>query len=81
MGQYFGIKPDEEKYIWEVAEMALCAPLPPGWKEEVTQEPGEAAPGIAFRCVPFIIRCRHHSGASSCLLKRCEMTLGEAMLV
>jgi hypothetical protein len=49
MGQYFGIKPDEEKYIWEVAEMGLCAPLPPGWKEEVTQEPGEPAPGIAFR--------------------------------
>jgi hypothetical protein len=56
MGQYFGIKPDEDKYIWEVAEMGLCAPLPPGWQEQVVveqqDEAAEAAaqaPTIAFR--------------------------------
>lgn len=50
MGQYFGIKQDEDKYIWEVAEMGLCAPLPPSWKEEVVQQPGEPTPSLAFRC-------------------------------
>lgn len=50
MGQYFGIKPDEDKYIWEVAEMGLCAPLPPGWMEQVTEAAGQP-PGIAFRSV------------------------------
>jgi hypothetical protein len=48
MGQYFGIKPDEEKYIWEVAEMGLCAPLPPGWQEHVAEVAGQP-PSIAFR--------------------------------
>lgn len=56
MGLYFGIKADEDKYIWEVAEMGLCAPLPPGWKEEVVQQPGEATPSIAFRQVARPLR-------------------------
>lgn len=50
MGQYFGIKPDEEKYIWEVADMGLCAPLPPGWKEHVVEQQGQE-PSISFRSV------------------------------
>jgi hypothetical protein len=56
MCQYFGIKPDEEKYIQEVAEMGLCAPLPPGWKEHVQEQ--EQEPAIAFRYVCVSV-CRY----------------------
>lgn len=33
MGAYFGIQEAEDLYIWEVADMALSAPLLPGWSE------------------------------------------------
>lgn len=33
MAAYLHIKPHEGQYIRQVAEMALCAPLPPGWKQ------------------------------------------------
>jgi hypothetical protein len=48
MGHYFKIKQDEDKYIWEVAEMGLCAPLPPGWTEDAIDHPGQE-PTIAFK--------------------------------
>lgn len=47
MGLYLNIKGDEDTYIWQVAEMALCAPLPPGWEETVTEMEGQ--PMIAFK--------------------------------
>ncbi len=34
MGAFFGIHEDEDLYIWDVASMALSAPLMPGWAEE-----------------------------------------------
>jgi hypothetical protein len=40
MGLYFGIGEREDLYIWEVSDMALVAPLPPGWGEA---PPDEAA--------------------------------------
>lgn len=36
-------------HVCQVAEMGLCAPLPPAWAEVVTQEPGEAAPSVSFK--------------------------------
>jgi hypothetical protein len=45
MGEYLRIKEEEEDYIWEVAGMALAAPLPPGYKEVVMQGEGEGASG------------------------------------
>lgn len=75
MGQYFGIKPDEEKYIWEVAEMGLCAPLPPGWKEEVAQEPTDAAPGIAFRYAAEA-RCKELPARARCKQLDVHLHLG-----
>jgi hypothetical protein len=50
MGAYFGIKEEEEDYVWEVAEMALAAPLPPGWGE-VALPPGPAGepPGVGYK--------------------------------
>jgi hypothetical protein len=46
MGLYLGIKQDEDPYIWQVAQMALCAPLPPGWTETVTEV--EEQPTVMF---------------------------------
>lgn len=49
MGAYFGVKDDEDLYIWQVPEMALVAPLPPGWSE---LQPGEQeAVELQFKCV------------------------------
>lgn len=56
MGQYFGIKPDEDKYIWEVAEMGLCAPLPPGWAEVIVQQQGKEPPSVSFKWVMRLAR-------------------------
>eukprot|EP00775_Hariotina_reticulata_P012567 gene12567-12699_t len=49
MGQYFKIKEDEDKYIWQVAEMALCAPLPPSWQESVELMEGGTTPTVWFK--------------------------------
>jgi hypothetical protein len=51
MGAYFGIGDREDLYIWEVADMALVAPLPPGWGEAPPAEGGSAAggPELPFR--------------------------------
>lgn len=45
MGLYFGIKPAEDQYIWQVAEMGLCAPLPPGWSEVLLPPPEQPPAG------------------------------------
>jgi hypothetical protein len=45
MGRYFGIQAAEERYIWEVAEMGLCAPLPPHWSEVVSSQGGSNGSG------------------------------------
>lgn len=34
MCAYLGIKPEEDAYVKEVAQMAISAPLPDGWAEE-----------------------------------------------
>eukprot|EP00877_Chromochloris_zofingiensis_P011248 jgi/Chrzof1/6377/Cz18g08030.t1 len=41
MGEYFGVKPGEDPYIWEVAEMALSAPLLPEWTEVMDDPSGQ----------------------------------------
>ena len=41
MAGYFGMKPDENAYIREVARMAISAPLPPGWTEVEKEIEGE----------------------------------------
>ena len=47
MAEYYHISDSDEPYLWAVAEMALCAPLPPGWEEETQlEEEGEA---VMFR--------------------------------
>uniref|UniRef100_A0A383VRH9 WW domain-containing protein n=1 Tax=Tetradesmus obliquus TaxID=3088 RepID=A0A383VRH9_TETOB len=46
MGLYLGIKQDEDPYIWQVAQMALSAPLPPGWAETVMETDGQ--PTVMF---------------------------------
>lgn len=46
MGEYFGVKPGEDPYIWEVAEMALSAPLLPEWTEVMDDPSGQ----VMFRC-------------------------------
>lgn len=47
MGLYLNIKEGEDKYLWQVAEMALSAPLPPEWEEAVEGPPD--APQVKFR--------------------------------
>lgn len=57
MGTYFGIRDNEDLYIWEVADMALVAPLPPGWSEvhsdaaAARSEGVPPAPELQFKCV------------------------------
>jgi hypothetical protein len=58
MRAYFGISEDEDVYIAEVADMALAAPLPPGWSEAdapaggaggAAPPPGGGEPELQFR--------------------------------
>lgn len=49
MGLYLHIKEGEDSYLWEVAEMALCAPMPEHWEEVVEGTPD--APHVTFRYV------------------------------
>lgn len=55
MGAYLRIKESEGDYLWAVAEMALCAPLPPEW-QEIRQGPhttfrwGAVGWGISGAC-------------------------------
>jgi hypothetical protein len=48
MGAYFGVGEREDLYIWEVCDMALVAPLPPGWSEAPAAGDG---PELPFRCL------------------------------
>lgn len=50
MGAYFGIGEAEDLYVWECADMALVAPLPPGWSEEQGAGGGEGGGELRFKC-------------------------------
>lgn len=47
MGLYLNIKEGEDPYLWQVAEMALSAPLPPEWDEVLEGSP--EAPQVLFK--------------------------------
>jgi hypothetical protein len=41
MGQYLSIRLNEHAFVWEVAELAVCAPLPPDWVQEAAGPDGQ----------------------------------------
>ncbi len=43
LAKHYGLRLPEESYMLWVPRLALCLPLPPGWKEIQTENEGEVA--------------------------------------